>query len=593
VNKTLWALFTIILILFSISFITANETIEINETLNDSIEIFLEDNNTQDINNTVVEVNETVEINESTTENDTIPQEEIIEQELEQVEETYEEPMEEVEDEIILGEETEEEEFIVPEGYELKERSKYSNTYYDSSSRKYIAELHPRPINYDDGSEFVPMSKNIGGSNLDDYEHGVETGLYKAYFKDENDDEASSPIKLEYKGYTIIFTPDSLKFSGQDKSNKKNSNIKVKNNKATYEDQFGEGIDIEYEYLDYQLKEEIIINSLEDLKDNIKSKPDEDDSLELEFTVRAYDTETYEFMYLKIGDEIINFDEKITDKLAKDNNIEFLDDSGSTIFYFPQPFVYDSSDDKLDLGYVYSVSKSGKLTIELDIPYSWLENADYPIYIDPTTYINVSRNRIGQVESKCNGNWEFSQYDLANIGSSDSSPDKIRRGWMGYNISEINDMVNITSVSLYYYVLGVSEDDCDGNYVNLEFYELDDENYDTTPDNDTAIEEIYDAIGNDSYYGYDLIDSSSQHTWKNENFGSEGVDELQSLINGTATDILLIGLKASEDDESCGSDDCRVDIEEEGVNLPYIRVEYTIVPDIDVSPLSLTFNIGQ
>ena len=59
--------------------------------------------------------------------------------------------------------------------------------------------------------------------DIKDYDYGIETGVYKAYFKDESSEKET--IKIVYNDYIMTFTPISLKFSGQENSHKEFSNI--------------------------------------------------------------------------------------------------------------------------------------------------------------------------------------------------------------------------------------------------------------------------------------------------------------------------------------------------------------------------------
>jgi len=114
-------------------------------------------------------------------------------------------------------------------------------------------------------------------------------GIYDVYYKDQSSGIVNNPVRFKSEGYTVTMTPNSLKFLGQAKTHKKQSFLNVTDNYAVYEDQFGDGIDLKYTYDYFSLRKELVINSLQELKDAIKSSPDNDDILQLKFTIKAYE----------------------------------------------------------------------------------------------------------------------------------------------------------------------------------------------------------------------------------------------------------------------------------------------------------------
>ena len=451
---------------------------------------------------------------------------------------------------------------LADNSFTLVDRSGSSNTYYDEVTNKYAIKIYSEPINYFDGSKYQPLDLTI--RNLGDF-YGVETGFYKIYF--------SNKVRIEYEGHTMYQIPVSLRLANQD-FDKTISTLEIENNKAVYKNIFGDGIDLQYKYLKGRLKEDLIINNLQILK---SKNPQKIDNLELTFKIIAFSQENNRLMPLRIDETKIMFNDEIDETVAQDY-IRFLDDNNE-LFSFTQPYVYDSKYDILKLNYFYSVDNKGNLFIKTKVPYNWLEKATYPVYIDPTLELDITTGVWGKVESHCDNDWEFENHDLQDIGNIDSSTDRTHRGWTGFDVSSIDDSATISDVDLNYYVEDVDDDTCPS--VDLQFYKLDEEYYDTQPNNDGDMEDIYEAIGDDTEYAGGSFENGDTG-WYSEDLGSVADTELQSLIDANPTNIFLIGIKTEEDDDHhCTGEDCRMDIAD-GNNLPYLSVEY-IIPCIQNS----------
>jgi len=80
------------------------------------------------------------------------------------------------------------------------------------------------------------------------------------------------------------------------------------------------------------------------------------------------------------------FDERNNSELTTTGDIEFrLEETGEPIWYFNAPRVWDNSEDQTDSGSVMQVRATAQdLFVSVHVPWSWLDNAIYPVVIDPT-----------------------------------------------------------------------------------------------------------------------------------------------------------------------------------------------------------------
>lgn len=93
------------------------------------------------------------------------------------------------------------------------------------------------------------------------------------------------------------------------------------------------------------------------------------------------------------------------------------------IFELPKPIAYDSNGSSINLQ--YEVKKSGNsIWFYIRTPYSWLKNAVYPVYIDPTVWQNYNfYNRIQINVTENSGNTLTNYSVLMNISKQDGMRD--------------------------------------------------------------------------------------------------------------------------------------------------------------------------
>jgi len=275
-----------------------------------------------------------------------------------------------------------------PEAPSIFEHTMSSDTW-NNHDGTYTTTLYSGPMNYESEQGFVPINTTV--TQLEEllfgetYYFNVDRGIYKAYFKEKSGSTApnTKPVRLVYENYTITFAPQSLKFEGQTSSHLKRSLGEIgEDNQVVYPSQFDTGIDLTYRYWNDRLKEQLVINSLQDIYNNIKSDPNPEDNLILKFIIRAYDLSDDTDMDMRIGNNHLDFTEDYTttDQVA----INFLDKNNRTIYRMPIPYAIDADGNELLLDYNIDITRFGNLKVSILTPFSWLENAVYPVVIDPT-----------------------------------------------------------------------------------------------------------------------------------------------------------------------------------------------------------------
>jgi hypothetical protein len=200
-------------------------------------------------------------------------------------------------------------------------------------------------------------------------------------------------------------------------------------------------------------------------------------------------------------------------------------------------------------------------------------------YIDPSITIDVEDGSGDWGEIEYDGSdYDWDDEDIDNIGSRDTP--WITRGWIIFDIDTIDDSVLINDVDLYMYTQAIDTADCDDNDLDIRFYEMDKEDYDISPDNQAEMEDLWEGIGDDVFYGgISDLDSGNEDSPISKDLGYAALSETQSLIDGNPTDRFMIGIKAEPEDEDLDYD-CNINFYDNdgGSNLPYIILTYTI-PD--------------
>lgn len=259
---------------------------------------------------------------------------------------------------------------------DLTNRSLYSNRYYNSTGNYYVLEISPIPINYNNGSEFVPINTTILSENCE-FDYCVRKGLYYADFK--NSSTENDTVKFLYNESNISYTPLELKYvNGSDEeliSNVQQVQGSANGSSFTYSGIYGSGFDLEYSYRNVLLKETLQIGSKTDLPTPTLQNPD----LKLAFKFLKDDS-------VQDKKNNITWDEVSTLKVS--GRVDIVDSENNTLFYLLSPHAVDDNNSILKLNYTFE-NIGGDLIVSVSVPYSWLSNESrvYPISIDPSSAI--------------------------------------------------------------------------------------------------------------------------------------------------------------------------------------------------------------
>jgi len=278
--------------------------------------------------------------------------------------------------------------------WQIWKRTATQDIYRNTKTGEYQTTIGRRIINYNDFSRRFPNYTPINTTLIQNqtelygvtYDYYRDLNLYQAYFKEKSGTTPpwTRPVAVVKDGYILTLAPTSLKFTGQTNTHMQQSTATIENNIITYPNQF-KNIDLKYNYGNTQLKEELIIDSLDNLKD-IKASPSGD--LILKIKVRSYNIDSSISMNMKINNQKVNFDN--IEETKTDDAIYFLDENNETIYYFKKPIAYDSSGDQINLNYSIESNLFGNLVVKVFTPYEWLQNAVYPVYIDPTVTLQTA-----------------------------------------------------------------------------------------------------------------------------------------------------------------------------------------------------------
>jgi hypothetical protein len=238
--------------------------------------------------------------------------------------------------------------------------------------------------NFFNGTLYVPLNTTILNTTYLGYKYGLTASKYKVYFL--TNTNLDSPLRYEKNGYYFIYdiSQGELKWIGRPgqpsatdtlgsgaSSNSLDTIANVSNNKISYKSAYF-NTTVEYELRSDNIKETFILTGLP----NIKSY----DYLQYSGNIRFNSS-------LKICTDRQCYIPKGTqDDFETNGKIYFKNTNNTTIFYLKEPIIKDAAG-RTTFG-LYSVHGSNaQMNFWLRINTTWLQNATFPIYIDPTITI--------------------------------------------------------------------------------------------------------------------------------------------------------------------------------------------------------------
>jgi hypothetical protein len=222
---------------------------------------------------------------------------------------------------------------------------------------------------------------NFGTSNSSSYNQMVN-GNYSAYFKTNSNTPNAVMYQINGYNFSIDISTSQLHYCAnsslnyaiigmQTTMNPLNTNLSVSSNQATYQNAWTNS-DLIFSASTNQLKENIVNRGI-----SPSSNPGLTSYLE-------YAENLYYNNSLTLYADGVGYLHPSNAFFNTNGTLNFNDASNKTQFYFPQPIIFDSTGQNITG--IYRVSdNNGVAIINILISLSWIKQAVFPIYIDPTT----------------------------------------------------------------------------------------------------------------------------------------------------------------------------------------------------------------
>ncbi len=428
--------------------------------------------------------------------------------------------------------------------------------------------LYSGLMNYDNGTEFVPIELNTQASFYLDYEYELTTAPYHAYFQDNI--QAGKGFRFEANNYwfTYDLSGGKMQWAVENKTTPNwgktksigsilSSSPDVYDNIVQYNDSFL-NTDVQYRLHNELVKENFVLKSLPD--------------------------GAGDYLYLEYTGEV-QFDNNLTiwangelqtsKEFTTSGRIDFKDSNNMTIYYLPVPVATDSNDSSVNL--IYDIKPNAeKLTFGLKTPVSWLNNSSrvYPVMIDPTVkiYTPIGDGYVtydgafggtaswGTVHDSDNGTHSSWTNDNINIWIRKyDNTYEISRGIITINTSSLNSGDTIINATLYVKIYNRDNDISDGNnwigVVNaspkeyLSSVNLSDYNKTTTIlGADTLDIDTLSLVYPNVWYGFELNDTGTEFINKGgiSYFGLREGHDLLNISAGSSGDISGITIRSAD-----------------------------------------------
>jgi hypothetical protein len=340
----------------------------------------------------------------------------------------------------------------------ISERGPYWNKI-DNGGGSYSLEIRNAVINYDNGTEHIPVSTRLDTTNCQaSYDYCVNANLYQAHFKTNVD--WGIPVNFIRDSLDITYEPSDMSYGNaygieaEYITNLQSVTGTANENSFNYSDVFT-NTDLIYSYTPVQLKEIFVLKQL-------PSPPSQstinggDVTLDYSFTLN----------YHSNLDMYVNGTNVDGQNFITYEKIEFRNSSGDVVFYLPKPFAYDSNGSTTPSK--YQIRKQGQNVFAyIRTPYSWLNASDrvYPVYIDPTTKVGIEEGGADSyVKSAGDADKNFGTSTTLKSGNT-------ARIYILFNISAIPTNQKIDDTSLCLYVTTKKNQLIDANHVYVGFGE--------------------------------------------------------------------------------------------------------------------------
>lgn len=301
--------------------------------------------------------------------------------------------------------------------------------------------LYSGPVNYWNGNAYEPINTTAYYCNRDGYEWCIDKAPYQLYYRAHSNWGDGIKYCVNLTGEQKCVTYQSQDYSYRDVYGSQDyiSSIQdkvgsVNGSTMTFSDTYP-STDLQYTAYNGMLKELYTIKALPKQPAAYLTAP-----ITLDFGG-----------YLKFGKLNMYVDDKLVTgtNFVTSSKIEFRD-GGTTLFYLPEPYAYDSAGNRTPIQ--YEVKKSGnQIWFYVRTPFTWLNDSSrvYPVYVDPTiTLITANSENLEDayvLNTSASTNFGTSQYLIAATATSKWN------SYIKYNISLIPEDVNITNVNFWLY----------------------------------------------------------------------------------------------------------------------------------------------
>ncbi|KKM97107.1 hypothetical protein LCGC14_1171400 [marine sediment metagenome] len=265
------------------------------------------------------------------------------------------------------------------------------------------------------GGTFIDIDRLINPASLSiagrSYDYGNDKGLYSAYFRDMSSDVLDRPMAIVSGDNSLTFSPqDFVTFEPKKATkngrvgNRVQATAESSTNSINYAGQYeeiGSAIsfaDLTYKYLDYGIKEELVIWDKDYVQTRFDDQVNQEDynitNLIFSNIVRAYSSSDSDSNTLGVfyGSDRVLFKAyglSANNEQNTQEEIYFTDSDGNTIYKIPVLVAYDSNGQTILLNKSVSQTSFGNLKISVLVPFKWLNATErsYPVYIDPSIEI--------------------------------------------------------------------------------------------------------------------------------------------------------------------------------------------------------------
>jgi RHS repeat-associated protein len=417
---------------------------------------------------------------------------------------------------------------------QLIDQTNYSTIYYNSTSDQYVARIK---LSF---NKTVISSLNISSFNCS-LAYCVQGGLYSANFNSFSN--ASILLSFFYENTSVSYSAADLSYL--DGFNKEiiatNTNVTVfsVNGSLIYYGIYGSGVDLYYRADQQGIKEWLIIQD----QHNISSPMNLSDTtfLSSDFKMNISSPNS-NYFFTSLLNETVPFRTGYSFPLTNLSNIIFL----------PKPYAIDSSNNSIGIEYQFE-QKSDGLHLSVLTPYSWLQNATYPVMIDPG--LDAFENGRGQINRFKNsvsaGRYDWDSY-LNDIGSVVLSDNSLQNhGWAWFDVGSIPDNAIVQSVKSEISFFDIVDSDCH-NEVPLEIGHISDSYNIDDPSDEIDQKDLWMALGDGNFYTQTYFYSTSDIGWRGFNLGSNAIGDVQALIDGSPSNRYILSFLGVDNfDDEC------------------------------------------